>query len=152
MIYWFIGQPGSGKSTLADLLRRALNSALRPCVHLDGDILRAVTLNQDYSREGRRRNIKCAQELAASLNAQGLNVVASFVTPYRDLREEFKARQPVTEIYLTCSAMRGREKFAALDFEPPTPEDLHLAIDTSTTEPAQALAIILSAVLPDFQI
>jgi len=60
MIYWFTGQPGAGKTTLAVALQKELKKRGHPAVHLDGDILRAVTDNHDFSTAGRMKNGKAA--------------------------------------------------------------------------------------------
>ena len=59
MIYNLIGQPHSGKSTLAVHLKNALdiNNPLRKAFIVDGDFLRKLLNNKDYSEKGRRDNI-----------------------------------------------------------------------------------------------
>ncbi len=93
MIYWFTGQPGSGKTIQATKLKEFLQTEKRnwrkDVFHIDGDDLRELTLNKDYSEAGRVQNIKNAQLLAFFLNAKGCDVVVSLVSPYRQLREEF---------------------------------------------------------------
>ena len=49
MIFWFTGQPGSGKTTLGKALLEKLNDAF----HIDGDDLRGLSANVDYSEQGR---------------------------------------------------------------------------------------------------
>ncbi len=87
MIYWFTGQPGSGKTTLAQAVQKELRRRGHAVVFLDGDTFRIITLNKDYSADGRLKNIRAAQLLAAKIHEDGVWVVASFVSPYRDLRE-----------------------------------------------------------------
>ena len=62
MIYNFIGQPHSGKTTLARHLRTALeiNYKLQNVYMIDGDKLRNLFQNNDYSEAGRRKNIERA--------------------------------------------------------------------------------------------
>ncbi|PYL01675.1 MAG: hypothetical protein DME19_00725, partial [Verrucomicrobia bacterium] len=92
MIYWFTGQPGAGKTTLAIALRAALRDRGYAVVHLDGEFLRELMANRDFSETGRFRNIRAAQQLAAKLHADGIVVVVSLVSPYLRLREEFKGK------------------------------------------------------------
>ena len=92
MIYWFTGQPGHGKTTLAKALIAHLQGQGIEPFHVDGDDLRALTSNADYSRAGREANIRRAQTIAHYLHNQEPVVVVSLVAPYRELREEFKAR------------------------------------------------------------
>jgi adenylylsulfate kinase-like enzyme len=129
MIYWFTGQPGAGKSTLAAALQSDLRKRGFSAVHLDGEELREITGNRDYSREGRIANIRAGQKLAAKLSAEGIIVTVSFVSPYRWLREEFKKSHNVVEIYVHTTETRGREKFFVKDYEPPQSD----FIDIDTT-------------------
>ncbi len=125
MIFWFTGQPGSGKTTLGKALLEKLDGAF----HIDGDDLRELVHNVDYSEQGRINNIRMAQSIAMFLDNKEQDVVVSVVAPYRWLREEFKARHKVNEIYLHTTEIRGREHFFAKDYEPP--EENYLNIDTT---------------------
>jgi adenylylsulfate kinase-like enzyme len=129
MIYWFTGQPGAGKTTLALALKKELAARGHVTVHLDGDLLRIVTANQDFSTAGRMKNIRAAQALAAKIHEDGAWVVAAFVSPFRALREEFKRRAEVLEIYVHTTEKRGREKFFVEAYEPPL--ENFLDIDTT---------------------
>ena len=53
MIYWFTGQPGSGKTTLANALMERLNT--KNMLHIDGDGLRDIFKNYDYTNVGREK-------------------------------------------------------------------------------------------------
>ena len=138
MIYWFTGQPGHGKTTLAKALIEHLKAHGVEPFHVDGDDLREMTANADYSRAGREANIRRAQTIAHYLHNQGHTVVVSLVAPYRDLREEFKAIADVTEIYVHTSEARGREAKHASDYEPPTER----FIDIDTTEISLDLSFV----------
>lgn len=131
MIYWFIGQPGAGKTTMAKKLKTFLEKEYAHQVfHVDGDDIRELLENKDYSKEGRIKNITFAQGLAAYLNRHG-DVVVSVVTPYLDVREIFKAKmdQRMTEIYVITKDIRGRESFHVQDFE--APETRYILLDTT---------------------
>lgn len=129
MIYWFTGQPGSGKTTLAKHLYAFLINTNK-VFHIDGDDLRDVFKNKDYSEGGRRKNIERAQILSQYLDAKGYDVIVSLVSPYIDQREEFKNSCNVVEIYVHTSDMRGREEFHVIDYEKPE----HNFIDVDTTD------------------
>ena len=143
MIYWFTGQPGAGKTTLALALKKELAARGHVTVHLDGDLLRIVTANQDFSMAGRMKNIQAAQALAAKIHEDGAWVVAAFVSPFRVLREEFKLRPEVLEIYVHTAERRGREKFFADGYEPPL--ENFIDIDTTSVSVADCLQRILDA-------
>tara|TARA_S200000501_G_C20428199_1_gene571097 strand:+ start:70 stop:504 length:435 start_codon:yes stop_codon:yes gene_type:complete len=125
MIFWFTGQPGSGKTTLGKALIKQLSDSF----HIDGDDLRGLSANSDYSEQGRINNIRTAQSIAMYLDNKGKNVVVSVVAPYKWLREEFKSRHDVNEIYLHTSEIRGREHYFAKDYE--APDENYLDIDTT---------------------
>ena len=141
MIYWFTGQPGHGKTTLAKALIAHLNDQGVEPFHIDGDDLRALTANADYSRAGREANIRRAQTIAHYLHNQDRVVVVSLVAPYRDLREEFKAATGLTEIYVHTSETRGREAKHASDYEAPTKR--FIEIDTTGTSIDASLGQLL---------
>jgi adenylylsulfate kinase len=143
MIYWFTGQPGAGKTTLALTLQKELRRRGHAVVFLDGDTFRIITLNQDYSKDGRLKNIRAAQLLAAKIHEDGVWVVASFVSPFRALREEFKLRPEVLEIYVHTSEKRGREKFFVEAYEPPLENFLDL--DTTSAGVDECVQRILAA-------
>ena len=87
MIYWFTGQPGHGKTVLATAFKEYLNNN---CFHIDGDDIREIFDNKDYSEVGRMKNIELAQHLSHFLHKKGQNVVVSLVSPYKDQRDAFK--------------------------------------------------------------
>lgn len=150
MIYWFTGQPGSGKTTLAKLLIDFLhgNRSCKKCspkvFHIDGDNLRALTLNQDYSRDGRIQNIDTAQKIAHYLHNDGNDVVVSVVSPYRWQRDEFKKRlgKDILEIYVHTTQTRERDQFKTDEYEAPAKD--FIDIDTTEDSPEQSLNKILN--------
>src|SRR5262245_49839077 len=146
MIYWLTGQPGAGKTTLAIALKSALRRHGHPVVHLDGEFMRDFTGNKDYSRPGRIRNIQAAQQLAAKLHAEGIVVIASFVSPYRSIREEFKAQGNVVEIYVHTNEIRGKENYFVADFEAPQRD--FVGIDTTNIAVEACIEKILKHAAP----
>ena len=133
MILWFTGQPGSGKTTLAqrfidDKLIGFMKMNPKEIIHIDGDDLRKVTYNKNYSKPGRIWNIKVAMNMARFLDNKGFTVVVSLVSPYRDLREELKMERNIAEFYLHTTEIRGKENYFAEDYEPP----LHNFVDIDT--------------------
>lgn len=143
MIYWFTGQPGHGKTTLAKAMLSHLASQGIEAFHVDGDDLRALTTNADYSRGGRENNIRRAQLLAQYLQSKGQTVVVSLVAPYRDIREELKATAEVTEVYVHTTEKRGREEKHASDYEAPLTD--FIDIDTTGKSVEESLQEVISA-------
>jgi len=135
MIYNLIGQPHSGKTTLAKHLQTALeiNNPQRKALIIDGDDLRKILNNKDYSKEGRRDNISKAYAIAKYLDADFLHdVIIAVVSPFLDLREEFKLTADVVEIYVHTGNVRGRESFHVEYFE--KPESNFIDIDTTDVD------------------
>jgi adenylylsulfate kinase-like enzyme len=145
-IIWLIGQPGHGKTVLGKLLEEHIDqTAHNDVFHIDGDDLRNLTINKDYSRVGREQNIRNAQVIAKYLQNKGYHVVVSLMTPYRDLREEFKSTtENVYEIYVHTTEIRGREEFHVEDFQ--KPEIKYLDMDTTNITPEECLKEIIDYV------
>jgi adenylylsulfate kinase-like enzyme len=119
MIIVLFGQPHSGKSTLAAKL---------DAHNIDGDKLRELFSNKDYSREGRIKNLNRASDIAHYLNGIGEPVVLSLVYPYKEARDYLRSlTNDVKFVHLTYELDRGREQYHVSDFEYPQEEDvLHL--------------------------
>ena len=145
-IIWLIGQAGHGKTVLAKLLQEHIDRVdVHNVFHIDGDDLRNLTINKDYSRTGREQNIRNAQVIAKYLQNKGYHVVVSLMTPYRDLREEFKeSTENVYEIYVHTTDIRGREQFHVEDFQKPVFN--YLDMDTTNITPEESLKEIIDYV------
>lgn len=128
-IIWITGQPGAGKSTLGRALLEDLKSKGHDAFLVDGDDLRALTANADYSPAGREANIRRAQDIALYLCLQGRISIVAVVAPFLWLREEFKARAHVKEVYVHTTEARGREHFHSDEYG--APEEDYLSLDTT---------------------
>lgn len=117
MIYWFYGQPGSGKTTLAKALKEHLElNNHRMVQHIDGDELRHIFDNKDYSKEGRLKNLRNVNNIARYLSYKGWDVVISVVAPYKETRNELRDLD-VEFYYVHTTEDRGREDFFVDQFE-----------------------------------
>jgi len=117
---WLTGQPASGKTTLANLLLAELSlKSERTYFNIDGDDLRNLFQNKDYSRKGREANIRLGMSIAAYLINKNCTPIVSLVSPYRNLREEFKSSYNVLEVYIHTTEIRGRENFFVDEYESP---------------------------------
>ncbi len=129
VIVWLTGQPGHGKTTLCQELMKIYKEAF----HIDGDDIREIYQNKDYSEAGRRKNIEIAQYLAHYMQSKGRMVLVSLVSPYEDQREAFKSKigDGILEYYITTDQIRGREDFHVKDYQPPRSN--YVLIDTSNS-------------------
>lgn len=141
MIYWFTGQPAHGKTVLANLLKeKHLPNAYR----IDGDEMRELFTNKDYSINGRVTNVGTAQKIAHYLHNQGKDVIVSLVAPYIDQREEFKTimGDNIIEIYIHTSEPRERDHFKAEAYVAPSKN--FIDIDTTEDTPEESLQKIIN--------
>ena len=139
MIYWFTGQPCAGKTTLAKKLHYIKPNAFM----IDGDDLRELTTNKDYSINGRVNNVNTAQKIAHYLHNQGKDVIVSLVSPYIDQREDFKkliGLENMVEFYVHTSEERERDHFKAIAYTSPISD--YVDIDTTYDTPEQSFEII----------
>ena len=88
---WFTGLPSSGKTTIAHALeKRLLDAGLRVEV-LDGDVVRThLTKGLGFSKEDRDENIRRIGFVAHLLARNGVVVLASVISPYREIRDEVR--------------------------------------------------------------
>ena len=127
MIIVLFGQPHSGKSTIANEIMKRTSTF----TNIDGDKLRDIFSNKDFSKEGRIKNLNRASDIAHYLDCTGKNVILSLVYPYREAREYLNSlSKRVCWVYLKYEGERGREKFHVTDFEEPS-ESESLILDTS---------------------
>lgn len=139
-IVWITGQPGAGKSTLGRAMLEHAQSKGHTAFLVDGDDLRALTQNADYSPAGREANIRRAQDIALYLSRQGAVVIVAVVAPFRWLREEFKGRANVKEVHVHTTEIRGREHFHSDAYE--APEESCLSLDTTEISVADSIGLI----------
>jgi adenylylsulfate kinase-like enzyme len=146
MIYWFTGQVGAGKTVLATKLKEFLQTEKRnwrkDVFQIDGDIVRELTNNQDQSEVGNIENIKDTQLIAEYIHSSGSDVVVSMVTPYKELREEFKAQigEKIVEIYVYTTKKKLVQPIA--DYE--TPEENFFEINTTSDNPTQSFSKLIN--------
>jgi adenylylsulfate kinase len=143
MIYWFTGQPGSGKTTICKEILELKDYRI---FHVDGDDLRDLFDNKDYSESGRRKNIELAQQISQYLHNQGKDVLVSLVSPYKDQRDKFKEKMGdnLIEIYIHTTEVRGREDYFVKDYVKPT--ENFIDIDTTNISVENTTKLILEKI------
>ena len=139
MIIWLTGQPGAGKTTIC---RKIMMRDSR-IFHIDGDDLRDLFDNKDYSEIGRRKNIELAQQIAQYLHNKGEDVLVSLISPYKEQRDKFKEKMggKLLEVFVHTSEIRGREDFFVKEYEQPT--ENYLDIDTTNENVEESTKKIL---------
>ena len=140
MIIWLTGQPGSGKTTLCKQMMLDMGSDV---FHVDGDDLRDLFDNKDYSEVGRRKNIELAQQISEYLHNKDKHVFVSLVSPYKDQRDKFKSKMGdnLIEVYVHTTEVRGREGYFVKEYKQPS--ENFIDIDTTNTSIEDSANIIL---------
>ncbi|MDP2913828.1 MAG: adenylyl-sulfate kinase [Candidatus Aminicenantes bacterium] len=155
---WFTGLPCSGKSAVADRVAERLKDRGYRVERLDGDIVRrSLTRDLGFSKEDRDENIRRVTFVAKLLTRNDVFVLTSFISPYRDIRDQ--SRQEIgrfLEVYTKCSldecmrrdvkgmykkAIEGKIKeFTGISdpYEEPVDPEILLETDKETLEESTA--------------
>lgn len=106
------GLPGSGKTTFATKLKELLGDR---AAHLNGDEVRKLHNDWDFSEEGRRRQAVRMKDLAEQYKASGQHVILDFVCPRQEYRDIIGAD---VEVYMNIVPVRDFPDTTAM-FEKP---------------------------------
>ena len=105
-VLWLTGLSGSGKSTLAIAIEKQLFESDHSVVVLDGDNIRhGLCSDLHFTAEDRRENLRRVGEVAKLFVEAGTIVIAAFISPYREERENVRSRLPhgdFLEVYCEC--------------------------------------------------
>ena len=164
-IIWMTGLSGAGKTTLAKGLKAQFDEDGIPSFILDGDILRTgINSDLDFTREGRRENVRRVGEIARILADAGVIPIVALISPYQEDRDRVRQRLQdylFTEVYVKCSLEvceqrdpKGLYKKARAQqiahftgvsdvFEPPAHP--HIVIDTSVKDHTVSLQELIAA-------
>jgi len=101
---WFTGLPCSGKTTIADRVAEVIRNNGHRVERLDGDTVRqGLTSDLGFTKEDRDENIKRVTFVSKLLTRNGVIILATFVSPYRERRK--KTREEIgdfIEVYTRC--------------------------------------------------
>ena len=103
---WFTGLSGAGKTTIADALEGLLRErGITKLEKLDGDVVRThLSKGLGFSKEDRDTNIRRIGWVAEVLTRNGVCVLASAISPYREIRDENRRNiGDFVEVYVKCS-------------------------------------------------
>ena len=103
---WFTGLSGAGKTTIADALEPILRErGITKIEKLDGDVVRThLSKGLGFSKEDRDTNIRRIGWVAEVLTRNGVCVLASAISPYREIRDEVRANiGNFVEVHVHCS-------------------------------------------------
>lgn len=167
LVVWLTGLSGSGKSSIAIDAEKALFERGYYVVRLDGDHLRqGLCADLGFSPEDRAENIRRAGEVARLFYENGAVVLASFISPTRQMRAGVRQRLPrgaFIEVYVcasleTCmardpkgfyqSAREGKiSAFTGVDQEYEEPVHPELILDTEADSLEKNVEKLVSKVI-----
>lgn len=78
-LIWVTGLSGAGKTTISTLLYKYLKEKENNIVFIDGDVIRQVYQNTDYSEEGREKISYTNMRLCKMLTEQGIDVIIAVI-------------------------------------------------------------------------
>jgi adenylylsulfate kinase len=155
-VIWLTGLSGAGKTTIAAALAPRLAATGAAVELLDGDALRAAMPGTGFSRADRDGHVRRVGYLASRLEAHGVSVEASLISPYRESRAAVRAmcarfvevhvatdlaeceRRDPKGLYKKARA-GALTQFTGLDDPYEAPEAPEIVVDT-TRETAEAAA------------
>jgi adenylylsulfate kinase len=90
---WFTGLSGAGKTTITQAVAEKLRSRSCKLEILDGDVVREnLTKGLGFSKADRDENIRRIGFVSHLLTRNGVIVLVSAISPYREIREEVKQK------------------------------------------------------------
>jgi len=160
-VLWFTGLSGSGKSVIADRVAEKLKEKGLKIERLDGDIVRkSLTKDLGFSENDRNENIKRVTFVAKLLSRNDVGVIASFISPYREIRNH--VRKEVTnfiEVHTKCSldvciqrdpkglykkALNGEiENFTGVSHPYEEPENPEILLETDKLTLEESVGIVI---------
>ncbi len=160
---WFTGLSGAGKTTISDAIEPVLRErGVTKLEKLDGDVVRThLSKGLGFSKEDRDTNIRRIGWVAEVLTRNGVCVLASAISPYREIRDEVRRNVgQFIEVYVKCSipeltrrdvkglyqkAINGEIKnFTGISDPYEEPLNADVVVDTETEELAESVAKVLA--------
>lgn len=120
MIILLYGQPNSGKTTIAHQLQHEyFLKYVKKLPIVDGDAVRNIFKNKDYSERGRIRNLERISDIATYMSQNSNHVIVAAVYPYKASRNYLYELNNgrVLFVELIYKEKRGRENYHVDNFE-----------------------------------
>jgi adenylylsulfate kinase len=164
-VLWLTGLPASGKTSLAKALEIELRKIGRRVEVLDGDEVRKwLSPEAGFTREDRERHLMRVAYVSKLLARNGIIVIASFVSPYREvrrkIRELIEEDSRFIEIYVRCpfevaikrdpkglyrKAIVGEVRnFTGIDDPYEEPENPEITVDSSEMTVEEEARVVLN--------
>jgi adenylylsulfate kinase len=102
---WFTGLSGAGKTTISEILEKELRERLGRVEVLDGDIVRTnLSKGLGFSRADRATNILRIGFVAKLLTRNGVAVIVSAISPYKEVRDMVRREigEDFIEVFVDC--------------------------------------------------
>lgn len=101
---WFTGLSGAGKTTITKAVAEKLRSQGHKLEILDGDVIREnLTKGLGFSKADRDENIRRIGFVSHLLTRNGVIVLVSAISPYREIRQEVKQKiGDFVEVYVNA--------------------------------------------------
>jgi adenylylsulfate kinase len=102
---WFTGLSGAGKTTISQVVEQVLRREGYRVERLDGDIVRQFLCKDlGFSKAERDENVRRIGFVAHLLTRNGVIVLISAISPYRDIRAEMRQNiSQFVEVYVNAS-------------------------------------------------
>jgi len=88
MVIWITGKRSSGKTTYAKRLKTFFENLGGKVLLLDGDEIRDINSNNNFSDEAREKHIMSTARFAALAEKQGFIIIIALVSPKKKWRME----------------------------------------------------------------
>jgi adenylylsulfate kinase len=161
---WFTGLSGAGKTTISEIVERELRARIGQVEVLDGDIVRTnLSKGLGFSRADRDTNILRIGFVAKLLTRNGVGVIVSAISPYKEARDMVRRdiEEDFIEVFVDCpvEVCAGRdvkglyakafaveiEDFTGVSdpYEPPAAPELTLKTDEEKPEESARRVVAL---------
>lgn len=122
MVYLITGKKDAGKTTYAMRFANELKAEGYKVIMIDGDEFRDKRKNDDFSDEGRIKNLMDAAQMAAEFEQKGYIVIMAFVSPRKEWRDMMRKLWTMSVVVY----IPGGTLWPGTTYERPTEQELTL--------------------------